>query len=210
MATQLGQEIRRILLDAKDPKGPVYIYLTAHQILNRLPASIREPFIQKRGGVGLGSGASSSPTRDIGIAIEAMDNEIERAVFDARGAVFEVAALSVPAGYPLIAFTGSARTSRATRWERADDRGEQRSKSPRAVEPSIPASVPVVPPIPAIMALRCVLLRRRSRRPIAPNLFTINNFRGKRRAPGDRHRPSFRDRLESAHADSVQGRSVRS
>ncbi|MFO0958240.1 MAG: hypothetical protein U0800_12575 [Isosphaeraceae bacterium] len=103
MATQLEQEIRRILQDAKDPKGPVYAYLTAHQILNRLPASIRDPLIQKRGGVGLGSGASFSPTRDIGIAIEAMGDEIERAVFDARGAHFDVAGQSVPAGYPLIA-----------------------------------------------------------------------------------------------------------
>ena len=102
MTTQLEREIRGILLDAKDPKGSNYAYLTAHQILNRLPASIRDPLIQKRGGVGLGSGASFSPTRDVGIAIEGMGDEIERAVFDARGVTFEVAGQRVPAGFPLI------------------------------------------------------------------------------------------------------------
>jgi hypothetical protein len=59
--------------------------------------------IQKRGGVGLGSGASYSPTRDVGHAIEGLGAVVERTVLDARGATFEVAGQSVPAGFPFIA-----------------------------------------------------------------------------------------------------------
>ncbi len=100
--TPLQQEVLQVLQDAMDTNGN-YAWLTAHQVLNRLPASTRDPLIQKRGGVGLGSGASYSPTRDIGHAIEGLGVVVERTVLDARGANFEVAGQSVPAGFPFIA-----------------------------------------------------------------------------------------------------------
>ncbi|WP_161602316.1 helix-turn-helix transcriptional regulator [Tautonia marina] len=100
--TPLQQEVLQVVQDAVDTNGS-HAWLTAHQILNRLPAATRDPLIKKRGGVGLGSGASFSPTRDVGIAIEGLGDVIERTVLDARGATFEVAGQSVPAGFPFIA-----------------------------------------------------------------------------------------------------------
>jgi transcriptional regulator with XRE-family HTH domain len=98
----LRYEVRRVLIGATDGKGTEPGFLTSYQILERLRPDLRDKLIETRGGVGAGSGASFSPTRDIGIAIDAMGDEVEKRYIDARGMSFRVADEMVTSGYPLI------------------------------------------------------------------------------------------------------------
>jgi len=102
MADQLVQEVRRVLLNATDGKGTAPGFLTAFQILDRLPQELRDGLIRQRGGVGAGSGASYSPTKDIANAIKALGNEVEPLYMDARGITFKVGDETVSPGYGMI------------------------------------------------------------------------------------------------------------
>lgn len=92
--------VRHVLESAATGKGVDHHYLTAYQILARLPEALRTELLVERGAPGQGAGRSYTAASYIGqIAGEIS----EHTYLDARGLTFEIDDVEpVAAGYPVV------------------------------------------------------------------------------------------------------------
>lgn len=96
------EEVRAVLAAANRGKGHAPHFLTAYQILERLPHALRDQLISERGMPGEKAGvyhAAASVVKDA--LLHQLRSEIEIAYFDNVGASFDVAGSSVRGGYPV-------------------------------------------------------------------------------------------------------------
>jgi 2-keto-4-pentenoate hydratase/2-oxohepta-3-ene-1,7-dioic acid hydratase in catechol pathway len=96
---ELVVAVRDVLEAAATGKGTEPAYLTAYQILNRVPAAVRDALVAEYGGPGRGSGQNFSAASRIGqIAADVG----EQAYLDTGGVAFEVNGETVAPGYQIV------------------------------------------------------------------------------------------------------------
>jgi len=92
-------QVRDVLLEAASGKGPNPHYLTAHQILDRLPTAIRDQIIAERGMPGRGGGpwGASQVVSDAAQMLE-RSGDVDIDFLDTRGVTLSVAEQSITPG----------------------------------------------------------------------------------------------------------------
>lgn len=101
MPTDVVEEVRAVLARAPDAGRYGRSFLTAYQILERLPAAIRDRLIAERGLGGLGTGTSYAAPSVVAQAAEMLDAEI--AAFDSVGVTISVAGQTIVPGAGIVA-----------------------------------------------------------------------------------------------------------
>jgi hypothetical protein len=99
---ELATDVREVFRRASKGKGTRPQWLTAYQVLERLPQ--RDRLIAERGMPGEGAGvhhAAASVVRD-SIRLH-LKSEVEVTFLDTRGIRFEIAGVAVAAGFPVVA-----------------------------------------------------------------------------------------------------------
>lgn len=92
------EEVRSVLADASQGKGTAPSFLTAYQILDRLPDSIRSRLIAERSVGGQSAGSSYCAPSVVADAAE-MIPEVEIAYMDTMGVTLKVAGHVLTPGY---------------------------------------------------------------------------------------------------------------
>ena len=100
MPRDIADEVRAVLRSAHVGKGTERRFLTAYQILERLPAPLRDEVIADRGLPGKGGGSNYSAASLIADAAESLHG-VETAFLDCGGITFSVGKHEVVPGYPL-------------------------------------------------------------------------------------------------------------
>mgnify|MGYP000658955378 CR=1 FL=1 len=96
--TEVIQAIRHVIGHAAKGKGPHPQYVTAYQILDRLPTAMRAALIDEYGKSGAGAGDWTSAAKHIANLIKGMSG-IDVEHFDTRGVEFRIGDEQPRAGY---------------------------------------------------------------------------------------------------------------
>ena len=96
--SEIVDEVREVLENASSGKGESPHYLTAYQILDRLPDALKDRIISERGPSGKGAGSHYSSASLISDAAELVE-DIEISYLDARGLSMTVGNLGIQAGF---------------------------------------------------------------------------------------------------------------
>jgi hypothetical protein len=97
MPNEITDEVRQVLLSAPDAGQYGRSFLTAYQILERLPNATRDRLIAERGHGGQGAGVRYAAPSVVSVAA-AMLPDIEIMSVDSRGLTIEVDARPITAG----------------------------------------------------------------------------------------------------------------
>jgi hypothetical protein len=100
MPTDITDQVRTVLLNAHTGKGTERTFLTAYQILERLPDTVRTTLISERQLGGKGTGVTYAAPSVVSDAAERIPG-IEIAYLDTQGIKLEVAGQTLTAGYPV-------------------------------------------------------------------------------------------------------------
>ena len=101
-AGDIAGDVRQVLAAANAGKGEAPPFLTAYQILERLPATTRDRALAERGMPGAGAGVHYSAASLVKDAIlHHLRTEVEIACLDNTGAAFEIEGRLVRGGYPV-------------------------------------------------------------------------------------------------------------
>lgn len=98
---KLPPAILGVLTEAAKGRGTDPHYLTAYQILNRLPAALRQALEAEYGPSGKGAGHNHSAAAHLGKLAKSLPG-VESSYMDARGLSFEIADTETSSGYPVI------------------------------------------------------------------------------------------------------------
>lgn len=98
MPGDVVDEVRSVLLAASTGKGDKPQFLTAYQILERLPSPTKDVLIAQRGLPGKGSGSSYSAASLVADAAESIHG-VEIAFLDCAGISFTVGRNEITSGY---------------------------------------------------------------------------------------------------------------
>lgn len=99
--SDIVEDVRKVLEAANKGKGRHPQFLTAYQILNRLPQETRERLITERSLPGKGAGVHHAAASVVMHAIRQLGSEVDVEYFDNVGISFEVGGASIVAGYPV-------------------------------------------------------------------------------------------------------------
>ena len=99
--SEIVQDVRKVLETARKGKGSDPQFLTAYQILNRLPQETRGRLITERSMPGKGAGVHQAAASVVMHAIRQIGSEVDVEYFDNSGISFEVAGERITAGYPV-------------------------------------------------------------------------------------------------------------
>ena len=95
----IAPDVRNVLATANKGKGKEPHYLTAYQILDRLPALVRDQLIVEKGLPGSGAGVYHAAATVVRHALlHHLRGEVEYTYFDNVGATFEVAGHQIRGG----------------------------------------------------------------------------------------------------------------
>ena len=97
----LTDDIRIVLGEAAKGKGPEPHFVTAHQILDRLPRQRREELVATYGGFGRGAGTNFGAASALADALKSMA-DVETSYLDTKGVSFGVEGAIVAAGYAVV------------------------------------------------------------------------------------------------------------
>lgn len=98
---ELSDDFRDVLRDAAKGKGPEPHFVTAYQILDRLPRQRRDELVTTHGGFGRGAGTNFGAAGAVADALKSMP-DVETSNLDTRGVSFDVQGAVVAAGYAVV------------------------------------------------------------------------------------------------------------
>jgi hypothetical protein len=102
MPSEIADDVRQVLLSAPDAGQYGRCFLTAYQILERLPNATRDRIIAERGHGGQGAGVYYAAPSVVSDAAEMLPG-VEIMSLDSRGLTIQLAGQSITAGSGAIA-----------------------------------------------------------------------------------------------------------